>query len=465
MNYHIQHVKMASTNNNPNLQMTINSFLRNNQSLKQCSNGIVSLEQYSNTLHSKPTSASIQPTYTKIGPFIPAFKPTAKLNIYIGKRETKIASDSINKPFNNTSMLYHYLDVSTASQITDKKMYLYQTNLHSKGTNEILHGIISPNEKDRIQKCNGDKSDNITGLTNAFLTAKQIYNKYGIIPQHLPKSSRDIHKLKQHMTKQTIINVNILNNFNWYGKINTFAPTYKSKKNKVPMKAVQLRVNEWINICTESWDNYAAIAIVVYENINDNGFTFNYWIGWVKLVYIKESNSYIGVSFKEYNNGNGFIYMPSIMELSVGHVCHLYVLLLCISNGLNDINKREKVSSNLLKDVIDSFNPLQIHNVINNNIKFAYHIRTLLDMLQSTLTANALKLNMYFQISSIFYSPNVFARNNVCFHFYHCTCNSFVFVSICVSVSAYWADIVSVLCLRHMLFVFLSRSIYIEMWV
>ncbi len=50
------------------------------------------------------------------------------------------------------------------------------------------------------------------------------------------------------------------------------------------------------------------------------------------------------------------IYMPSIMKL-----------LVCIGNGLNDINKREKVFSNLLKDVIDIFNPLQIQNVININ--------------------------------------------------------------------------------------------------
>eukprot|EP01084_Bolivina_argentea_P233762 393642_1 len=77
----------------------------------------------------KPIKESPQPSYTKIGKFQPAFKPRAKLNIYIGKRETKTGLDKITEPFDNTSMLYHYLDVSTAFQMTDSQMYLYQTSL------------------------------------------------------------------------------------------------------------------------------------------------------------------------------------------------------------------------------------------------------------------------------------------------------------------------------------------------
>ncbi len=65
-----------------------------------------------------------------------------------------------------SSVLYHYLDVSIAFQMTDNQMYIFKStnhnqstsfinfDLHAKNTNEPLYGIISPNDNERIQKCN-----------------------------------------------------------------------------------------------------------------------------------------------------------------------------------------------------------------------------------------------------------------------------------------------------------------------
>ncbi len=78
---------------------------------------------------------------------------------------------------------------------------------------------------------------------------------------------------------------------------------------------------------------------------------------------------------KKNNNHQNGIYMASIMDLSEGPVCHVFELLVCISNGLNDINKRKKILSDLLKDVIENFNSSEIQNVLNNSDLFAKMIQ------------------------------------------------------------------------------------------
>ena len=134
--------------------------------------------------------------------------------------------------------------------------------------------------------------------------------------------------------------------------------------------------------------------------------------------------------------------MSSIMELSEGPICHLFELLVCISNGLSDPTKRAQVLSDLLKDIVDNFNSAEIQNVLNDSkqfanmiqfpilpntanddkyvdekIRFAYHIRTLLNILQSTLTASLLSegqtgLRDLFHCANIDGMPNVLDREN-----------------------------------------------------
>ena len=142
-------------------------------------------------------------------------------------------------------------------------------------------------------------------------------------------------------------------------------------------------------------------------------------------------------------NGNDQIIMASIMDLSEGPVCHLFELLVCISNGLKDQNKRSETLALLLKDVIKNFNCSEIQNVLNDSkqfakmiqfpmgspsgnnnmrhntdqrIRFAYHIRTLLNILQTTLTASLLNegqtgLKDLFHTANLDGMPNVLTNN------------------------------------------------------
>ncbi len=130
------------------------------------------------------------------------------------------------------------MSISTAFQMTDQQMYPYQTSLEPMVS---FSNFILP-------KCNGDNSGIFDTKwlwkLDEFLTAKEIRIKYSIIPQHLPKSSRDIQKLTQYITKQTNINISELNNINWSAdNICTFAPSQKSKKGNLDTCIDSLCIN------------------------------------------------------------------------------------------------------------------------------------------------------------------------------------------------------------------------------
>lgn len=146
------------------------------------------------------------------------------------------------------------------------------------------------------------------------------------------------------------------------------------------------------------------------------------------------------------SNSNGVI-MATVMELSEGPVCHLFELLVCVSNGLKDTNARSKKLSELLRDVVNNFNSPDIQNILNDNkqfaqmiqfpvssnnnnsndqqsvhnvdprIRFAYHVRTILNILQSTLTASLLSegqtgLKDLFHTANLDGMPNVLDNTN-----------------------------------------------------
>ncbi len=60
---------------------------------------------------------------------------------------------------------------------------------------------------------------------------------------------------------------------------------------------VILNRNRFISECIKS-------PIIVYENSDINNS--KHWIEWIKFIYIKECNSFIGISLK-YNNNNNWI--------------------------------------------------------------------------------------------------------------------------------------------------------------
>eukprot|EP01083_Nonionella_stella_P195191 719246_1 len=135
---------------------------------------------------------------------------------------------------------------------------------------------------------------------------------------------------------------------------------------------------------------------------------------WKKVMGIIQDNlsSFESNKKKDTVLQNGVV-MASITDLSQGPVCHLYELLVCISNGLRDPQSKSAALADLLGDVIGNFNSSQIQNVLSDErqlsrmiqfpincnqdtnvvderIRFAYHIRTILNIIQSTLTASLL---------------------------------------------------------------------------
>eukprot|EP01083_Nonionella_stella_P140138 429080_1 len=158
------------------------------------------------SLHSQKKNKIIQP-------FIPKHKPRAKYNIYIAKSETRNTLSTLSEHFPTTSTLYYYLDVVTAFQMNDKQMYIFQTikqpnisfinlNLHKKDTNELLYATVIPNDKYRIMQANKNNDmPNTKWLwqLDEFLTAKEIFYKYDIEPNDLPKSSHKINKFESYL--------------------------------------------------------------------------------------------------------------------------------------------------------------------------------------------------------------------------------------------------------------------------
>eukprot|EP01084_Bolivina_argentea_P233756 393633_1 len=257
-----------------------------------------------------------QPKYEIIEPFTPKHKPRAKYNIYIAKSETRNTLSTLSEHFPTTSTLYYYLDVLTAFQMNDKQMYIFQTikqptisflnlNLHKKDTNELLYATVIPNDKYRIMQAN---KNNDTGMQNTkwlwqldeFLTAKEIFYKYDIEPNDLPKSSHKINKFESYLNKnnQEYINSDILYNIDWRNThIRQIGPVKKSSK--IKRNKINIFSSKFIRECKQSWNDFVAIPIIVYENKDDTGF--NYRIEWVKIVKI--NGSYIGISFHKYDNG------------------------------------------------------------------------------------------------------------------------------------------------------------------
>ena len=94
--------------------------------------------------------------------------------------------------------------------------------------------------------------------------------------------------------------------------------------------------------------------------------------------------------------------LASALEVSEGATVSLYELLVCISNGLSDQTRRQAFLSRLLSDVVDTFNSREMQSVLRDakqfaamlqfgsEHRFAFHVRTVLNILQSTMTASLL---------------------------------------------------------------------------
>lgn len=255
-------------------------------------------------------------TYKKLQPFAPYHAARAKLNIYIPKHMTKTLLSTINEPFPNTNTLYYYLDISTALQINDGQMDVIQTqngdkiviinfDLHKKGTKETLYAIVTPNDEHKIEA----NTHKWMWKLDEFLTENEIFSKYEIISSDLPNSSRSMKGgiYQQFVEQKSKINevnsnfVSLLKEYKWNSnEIKIIGSSQKSKKSKRKNHEIKVSLDSdlWINSCIQSWNNLPLIPIAVYENRDIN----KHWIEWVKLIYIEEQQSFVGLTFKYDDN-------------------------------------------------------------------------------------------------------------------------------------------------------------------
>jgi len=113
-------------------------------------------------------------------------------NIFIGTSLITRLSGLIAEKFESTLVLHHYISKSTGLQLNDGQIVIFTIlkqdtaiklgiinyDLHYKGTDKILYGIIKQND------------DKWSWKLDEFLSAKQILNKYAVPLSELPKPSR-----------------------------------------------------------------------------------------------------------------------------------------------------------------------------------------------------------------------------------------------------------------------------------
>eukprot|EP01083_Nonionella_stella_P001654 4717_1 len=135
--------------------------------------------------------------------FIPEYPARAQLNIFIGKELTSRLLNKIDEPFPSSETLYYYIDITTALQINDQQMYVFNINnndvvfvnydLHQRDTGHMLYGVIGLNEGHKI------KQNKWIWKLSSFMTSYEIYNKYGIGYNELPLSSRRMNKFQRQL--------------------------------------------------------------------------------------------------------------------------------------------------------------------------------------------------------------------------------------------------------------------------
>ena len=250
--------------------------------------------------------------YENIGQFIPKYPARANLNIYIAPKCTNDLLNKIIEKFPSTQTLYYYIDISTALQINDGEMNVFfnkitkekvifvNYDLHYNKNGDILYGIITKNDQHNIRQ------NKWLWKLDEFLNCNDIYLKYGIMVNQLPKSSRNKISFKNLLNiecdKILNINIDIIYYTDWTNiqQIKCLRRESKKNKNKRLQFAVKLNKFTWIEQCKLSWNKYNAIPIVVNENKNNIN---KHWIEWIKLIEISNNNIF-GISCKYILNKN-----------------------------------------------------------------------------------------------------------------------------------------------------------------
>ena len=243
---------------------------------------------------------------------LPKYPVSTDLNICASQQFLNNLQALIDQSFQNKSHLSYYINITTDLQINDKQINLFTAaskenlaipiqftiinldlDLKSQNKNIKIHlyAIAIKNNTFTPKEPNKSKWKFIE-----CLNAQQIYHKYGITKNHLPKSSRKMPQFLQQLKQKSIITQQLIHNTDWINI--TQIKAKKKSKSKIPKITMTLSQRTWIKECEKAMTctSEPLIPIIIKQQ-------HQHWIEFVKIVHIESQNISIGVTFKQQTNG------------------------------------------------------------------------------------------------------------------------------------------------------------------
>jgi len=254
-----------------------------------------------NNTHNNHVTKPKQITRISKKEFITTFPARAHLNIFTPKEATPKLRADVEEHFDNDFVLYYYMDMTTALQMNDHQVNIFNINiddemeelgivnydLHIKSTKKLIYGIFKPNDADK-------KTDKWKWKLSEFKTDDQIVQEYGIENSELPKSSRKTQKFIQALKSNIVIQESLIDDTKWF----EIMQIKSLKRNvKMPKITVELSKDMFIKELKRSFSNVGQPLIPIVVNKNRT-----HWIEWIKIIYIQSQDIYIGISMKMVNN-------------------------------------------------------------------------------------------------------------------------------------------------------------------
>jgi len=238
----------------------------------------------------------------------------------------------IDEPFDDAQTLYYYTDLSTALQMNDREMKLFDLrigrrtkeisfihyDLHCKYTKKVLYGVVVRNDSTHNQR------NKWIWKIDGFLTAKQIALQFGVSPNELPRSSRNKQKFKKMLFgPKSPITEQAVEDTQWQ-KLKQIK-TLKSDKRDIKWK-VEITEREWESAVKRSLSDESMLmlpTVVVRNNAHH--------IEWIQMVRIESYGIFVGVSWLYSGGGHSGQWSVQSIDLDLTRIHKKYVLI-----GLKD---------------------------------------------------------------------------------------------------------------------------------
>eukprot|EP01084_Bolivina_argentea_P254282 427469_1 len=244
----------------------------------------------------------------------------------------------------------------------EKKICIINYDLHVKGqADEVLYGIIVPNDNYKINQ------DKWLWKLSEFLIGRDIYKKYKIKSNELPKSSRKMVTFQTQLSTELVIEESLIDETDWFN----IQQIKSLKRNvKIPKISVTLSRDMWINECKKSFSEVNLPLIPVVVNKNNN-----HWIEWIKIVHIESQNIHVGISLKCDESNNKWIAQSICLDRGDINNKHRLVGLALDTKNNCDEEDDEKIDPTIVEIVFSDkkINVLkqqmqsQQDSIINNN--------------------------------------------------------------------------------------------------